>query len=215
MPQPAKCSWCNAWLWWMRAMSLRKWCILDPPRSAWRFRWHRVSQVRVLIGRCPCSRLNDRRVTLLVSGAEIVLNGLDDIWLDIFLFFEGERSSIDQLAIFVVCQTWGAGLCWGFLHLSGETREESREGSQHMINNINQFIYYWVVGRRLLDFWRDSREWICDWGWIGCFLSEFSKVLKKGRECTVLFDRAEMALFAGLWAERALRVALHETNQQS
>ena len=140
MPRPARCRWYSAWLWWKMAASLRKLCILDPPRSAWRFRWHRANRDRVPLAYCSCSRLNRWLCTLFVSSAEVVLDGLDDIRLDIFLFFEGEGSTIDQLTVFVIGQTRRAGLCWRFLHLGGEARQQSREGSQHMINNINQFI---------------------------------------------------------------------------
>lgn len=37
MLRPVRCMWCSAWPWWRRAGSQPKWCILDPPRFAWKF----------------------------------------------------------------------------------------------------------------------------------------------------------------------------------
>lgn len=62
---------------------------------------HPMSQGRALIMRYSCSRLRKESITLLVGGAEVVLNCFDDISLDVFLLLEGDCSPCGELPVLV------------------------------------------------------------------------------------------------------------------
>lgn len=157
MLRPVRCRWCNAWHWWRKAVFQLKWCIPNPTRPAWRFRLRPRNRDRDQQESWCGSRLSDKACTLLVGSAEVVLHCLDYVRLNILLLFEGDGSSIHQLSILIVCQSWGACCRFGccLRHFVGESEPIAgfEYVSQHLINinsrlpyNDQQIIWPYISG---------------------------------------------------------------------
>lgn len=120
-----------------------RWYIPDLLQFAWRFQWHLMNLNHVPLGCSFCLHLHQTKSTIFVSCPEVVLDCLDNVWLNIFLFFKSNWCAIYELPFPILCDCWGwtSGFCWTLLNLGWKKCDSLDEISQH-VYDINQLIKF-------------------------------------------------------------------------